>query len=124
MLGSNFANSIRSRPSQRRAHRLDARHGGKTMRTVNRVLLPHEVYEGRGKTLEAAIEDAHKKIPRPRQGASLQKDAQGKPVQPFTVVPASSAPADVIIRSKVVDFGLEAGGIAGVREFYARVIAG
>ena len=86
-------------------------------RTVHQVHVPHaqKIYDGTGKTLDAAIIDAHKKIPGPRLGPSHHPD---------TMLPVAEKPgtADVLIRCKVVDIGYEAGGIAGISQFRARVI--
>jgi hypothetical protein len=86
-------------------------------RTVHKVHVPHAhtIYDGTGKTLDAAIIDAHKKIPPPRLGPSLD---------PQIMHPAAPKPgsADVLIRCKVVELEYEAGGIAGISLFRARVI--
>jgi hypothetical protein len=97
------------------------------MLTAHKSSMPHKVYHGKGKTLEAAIEAAHKQIPLPRHGASFHHDtklgADRKPHGPVKLVAApANSKADVIVKSKMVGCGLETGGFAGIREFWANVI--
>jgi hypothetical protein len=98
-----------------------------TMLTAHKSHLPHKVYHGKGKTLEAAIEAAHQQIPVPRHGAGFHPDTKlgkdHKPIGEVKLVAAGAhTKADVIIKSKVVACGFESGGIAGIREFWADVI--
>jgi hypothetical protein len=97
------------------------------MLTAHKSHLPHKVYHGKGKTLDAAIEAAHQQILPPRHGAKFHPDtklgADRKPQGEVKLVAGhESSKADVIIKSKVVACGMETGGIAGIREFWADVI--
>jgi hypothetical protein len=85
--------------------------------TAHRVHIPsgHRVYNGAGKTLDEAIKDAHKQIPRHRKGPGLNK-------QTMELTPPKEGPADVPIRCKVVDIHYESGGITGASTFEVRVV--
>lgn len=74
-----------------------------------------KIYNGTGKTLDDAIKDAQKKIPRHRQGHGFDK-------QTNEVTPPKEGHADVPIRCKVIDIRYETGGLGGLSEFHVRVI--
>jgi hypothetical protein len=84
---------------------------------VHRVHLPsaHPVYDGTGKTLDEAIVNAHKKIPRHPHGPSLNKETNELVAAP------KGAVADVLIRCQVIEIGYESGG-PGASQFLAKVI--
>jgi hypothetical protein len=87
------------------------------MAVTHRVHIPsgHKIYNGTGKTLDDAIKDAHKQIPRHRKGPGLNK-------QTMELTPAKEGHADVPIRCKVVDIEYESGGITGASTFEVRVV--
>lgn len=85
------------------------------MATVHRVVhIPsaEKIYDGSGKTLDDAIKDAQKKIPRHRPAAGHNEE----------LIVAKEGAADVIIRCKVIDIRYESGGLAGLSAFLVRVI--
>jgi len=87
------------------------------MATVHRVHIPsaEKIYNGTGKTLDDAIKDAQKKIPRHLQGHGFNKQTK-------EVTPPKGERADVPVRCKVIDIRFETGGFTGLSEFHVRVI--
>jgi len=85
--------------------------------TAHRAYIPsaHKVYTGTGKTVDEAIKDAHKQIPRHRKGPGLNR-------QTNELTPAAEGGADVPIRCKVIDIHFESGGFTGASTFFARVV--
>jgi hypothetical protein len=88
------------------------------MAVIERVQIPsaEKIYDGAGKTLDDAIKDAQKKIPRYRREEGRKKEPMG------LAVAKEGAAADVLIRCKVIDIRYESGGLANVSTFLVRVI--
>jgi hypothetical protein len=84
--------------------------------TAHRAHIPsaHKIYQGTGKTVDEAIKDAHKQIPRHRQGPAVNR-------QTNELTPAKNAAADVPIRCRVLDIHYESGGFTGASTFSVRV---
>ncbi|MBV9394972.1 MAG: hypothetical protein JOZ84_11225 [Methylobacteriaceae bacterium] len=85
------------------------------MAVIERVRIPsaEKIYDGSGKTLDDAIKDAQKKIPRHRPAAGHNEEL---------IVAKEGAAADVPIRCKVIDIRYESGGLGGLSTFLVRVI--
>lgn len=83
--------------------------------SVTQLPKAHKTYVGTGKTLDEAIKDAHKQIPRFRKGHGFNK----KTNEPTA---AKEGAADVPIRCTVIDIYFESGGFTGASTFQVRVI--